>query len=54
MCDTGIMSRYGFIFILMMIVLSMPLAGCGVKPASVDPPPGAENDVFPNTYPHGY
>jgi hypothetical protein len=27
------------------------LAGCGIKPPKVDPPPGTEKDYFPRTYP---
>ena len=34
-----------------LIVLSFSLAACGKKPASVDPPLGAEDNVFPKTYP---
>lgn len=29
----------------------MVLSGCGVKPSRLDPPPGAEDRTFPNTYP---
>ena len=38
-----------FLFALPLLVL--PLSGCGIKPSSVDPPPGAENLKFPRTYP---
>jgi len=31
--------------------LSATLSGCGIKPGSVEPPPGAEDRVFPRTYP---
>ncbi len=34
--------------ILLLGVLA--LGGCGVKPGSVEPPPGGEN-AFPRTYP---
>lgn len=27
------------------------LAGCGIKPAYVDPPEGAKHDEFPRVYP---
>lgn len=27
------------------------LASCGIKPAEVDPPQGADKDYFPRTYP---
>lgn len=30
---------------------SLVLAGCGIKPDTLDPPPGAEGKVFPRTYP---
>jgi len=33
-------------------LLSSPLAACGVKPGDVSPPPGAENNGFPHTYPN--
>lgn len=28
------------------------LAGCGIKPSEVDPPPGVDKDAFPQTYPN--
>lgn len=33
------------------LCLMVMLAGCGIKPGDVDPPPGAEEDKFPRTYP---
>jgi len=42
------MSRFLF---LILILLVMTAAGCGTKPGSVDAPPGAEDKVFPRTYP---
>lgn len=39
------------VYSLVLSILSMPLGGCGIKPESVDPPPGAEDTVFPATYP---
>ena len=32
-------------------LLFLPLCACGKKPNQVDPPPGAEETVFPKTYP---
>ncbi len=29
----------------------LALAACGIKPAYVEPPQGAEHDTFPRTYP---
>lgn len=37
-----------FLFIL---ILSVPFSACGVKPDSVEPPPGSEDTLFPRTYP---
>ncbi|HPD82800.1 MAG: hypothetical protein R3D88_01045 [Alphaproteobacteria bacterium] len=37
-----------FIFI---VLLSLPVVACGIKPSSVDAPQGEENDSFPRTYP---
>lgn len=37
--------------ILVILMLSVPLAACGVKPGFVDPPEGAEDAVYPQTYP---
>lgn len=37
-----------FLFVLM---LSVPVMACGVKPDSMEPPPGAEDTPFPRTYP---
>ncbi len=41
--------RY-FIYFLMAVNMVM-LSACGVKPAHVDPPEGAEHHEFPHTYP---
>ncbi len=30
---------------------TLMLSSCGIKPAYVDPPSGAEHDRFPSTYP---
>jgi predicted small lipoprotein YifL len=38
--------------ILLLALFSLPIAGCGVKPNSVDAPEGAEEVVFPQQYPH--
>lgn len=37
--------------ILCVALLSSTVAGCGVKPGRLSPPPGAEKDGFPHTYP---
>lgn len=34
-----------------LLALSMALGACGVKPSQVEPPPGAEENHFPATYP---
>jgi len=36
---------------ILIIILSLPIAACGVKPKSVDAPVGAEDVQFPRTYP---
>jgi len=38
-------------FLLFLIVFSVPIAACGVKPKSVDAPVGAEEIQFPKNYP---
>jgi predicted small lipoprotein YifL len=41
-----------FLFMTALATLSLHLTGCGVKPGSVEPPSGAEEDgTFPRTYP---
>lgn len=37
--------------ILAILMLSVPLTACGVKPDFVDPPQGAEEVTYPRTYP---
>jgi hypothetical protein len=39
------------IYITLALLSATSLGGCGVKPGSVDPPPGAEQQVYPETYP---
>ena len=39
-------------FTVCLLLLSMAVAGCGVKPDKVDAPPGARETSFPATYPH--
>ncbi|QQG37488.1 MAG: hypothetical protein HYS17_08770 [Micavibrio aeruginosavorus] len=39
------------LYIVLAGLMSMGLCGCGVKPDSLSPPPGAEETVFPRTYP---
>jgi hypothetical protein len=34
-----------------LLILLLPLSACGKKPNQLDPPPGAENNVFPRNYP---
>jgi predicted small lipoprotein YifL len=35
----------------LLLLLSVPLAACGIKPKSVEAPQGADKDTFPRTYP---
>ena len=35
----------------LLVLLMFSLMACGKKPSQVDPPPGVENDNFPQTYP---
>lgn len=37
--------------IMLLALAGVLLAGCGVKPGSVDAPPGQEDVKFPRTYP---
>lgn len=45
------MFKHLIIYSFVLIALSTALTGCGIKPGSVEPPPGAEDRVFPRTYP---
>jgi len=45
------MSERSILYAIIILALSMPLAGCGIKPGRVAPPPGAEEIEFPRTYP---
>jgi hypothetical protein len=38
-------------YLLYILAITVPLAACGVKPKSVKAPEGAEEIVFPRTYP---
>jgi len=40
-----------FIYSAVFVCLATVLSGCGIKPDSLEPPPGAEEKVFPRTYP---
>ena len=35
----------------LLTLLCCALAGCGIKPGSVEPPEGSEGTAFPRTYP---
>ena len=37
--------------IVLSLCATLLLAGCGVKPTKVDPPPGITHDSFPKVYP---
>ncbi len=43
--------RFIPVYIVLAGMLSILLAGCGVKPARLSPPPGSEDTSFPRTYP---
>lgn len=43
--------NYGLIAAL--LTISVLLAGCGIKPRDLDPPPGVEKNDFPRHYPSG-
>ena len=44
--------KYIKITVNALCVLSvLALCGCGIKPSSVEPPPGKESSSFPNQYP---
>lgn len=37
--------------LIVLLLLALTVAGCGIKPGRVDPPAGIEKDSFPRTYP---
>ena len=39
------------LFTAAVALLSITMAACGIKPSKVDPPPGAEDVVYPSSYP---
>lgn len=39
------------VYIVLAGLMSIMLAGCGVKPTSLSKPPGSEDSSFPRTYP---
>lgn len=45
------MLRFNPALRLTILLLSLPLSGCGIRPSMVDAPPGAEKLTFPRTYP---
>lgn len=47
-----LLKKYSFLTVLCLSLSAIVfLSGCGVKPSRLDPPPGAEDSEFPNTYP---
>ncbi|MGH1455198.1 MAG: hypothetical protein ACRBDI_00285 [Alphaproteobacteria bacterium] len=44
------MKNISFLSVLLIAGL-FGLSACGIKPAGVEPPHGAEHDKFPHTYP---
>jgi uncharacterized protein YceK len=45
------MKRRPLLYIVLALVVSMAVSGCGIKPGSVSAPKGAENNGYPHTYP---
>jgi hypothetical protein len=45
------MLRFNPALRLTILLLSLPLSGCGIRPSVVDPPPGAAKLTFPRAYP---
>lgn len=39
------------VYIVFAGLMSMTLAGCGVKPSTLSPPPGSAETNYPHTYP---
>lgn len=37
--------------VLALVALTLVMAGCGIKPAKLSPPPGVSKDSYPKTYP---
>lgn len=37
--------------IVLSLCATLLLAGCGVKPSNIDPPPGVSKNAFPKVYP---
>lgn len=44
-------ARHLPVYIVVAGLMSMALTGCGVKPSTLSPPPGADERNFPRTYP---
>jgi len=45
------MLRFNPALLTIILLLSLPLSGCGIRPSDVDPPPGVNKAAFPRTYP---
>jgi hypothetical protein len=45
------MLRFKIVFFPVILLLSLSVSGCGIRPGDVDPPPGVEKNAFPRTYP---
>jgi hypothetical protein len=41
-----------FLWLIALLWPLLALSACGKKPNEVDPPPGAEDNIFPKTYPN--
>jgi len=38
--------------LFLLLIIGLPLSGCGIKPGGVEPPAGSENHSYPATYPN--
>jgi hypothetical protein len=47
----GWMKKSLFLYMALALSMSTVLSGCGTKPSHLEPPPGAEKNGFPHTYP---
>jgi len=45
------MLRFKFPLLPAILMLSLALCACGIRPSQIDPPPGAEKLKYPRTYP---
>lgn len=45
------MRKYSYKIVILIILFTLPLTACGIKPKNLDAPQGYEKEQFPKTYP---